>query len=89
MAFHLPRLPLFEAISKHNPDSLAVVHSDSERSFTYGELLKDVASATERLKATAQNKSMEGERVAFLIENGYDHVGAHGRSLVQLFPGIR
>ena len=76
MAFSLPRLPIFESLVKHDPSSTAVIHSDSGRSFTYDELIKDVAAGRERLKATAQRDSIEGERIAFLIENGYDYVGA-------------
>ena len=77
MAYTLPRLPIFEAISKHDPNSTAVVHSDSGRSFTYDELLKDVAGGRDRLQTTANKSDIQGERVAFLIENGYDYVGAH------------
>lgn len=73
----LPRLAIFEAIEKHDPKSTAIVHSQSGRSFTYGELLKDVAYAKERLAATSQGKDIKGERVAFLIENSYDYVGTN------------
>ncbi|KAH6608929.1 hypothetical protein Trco_002275 [Trichoderma cornu-damae] len=38
-AFALPRLAIFEAVARHDPDALAVVHSLSGRSFTYGQLL--------------------------------------------------
>lgn len=76
MAYTLPRLPIFESISSHDPSSTAIIHSDSGRSFTYGELLKDVAAAREKLQTTAQKDNIRGERIAFLIENGYDYVGA-------------
>lgn len=77
MASTLPRLPLFESISKHDPNSTAIVHSDSGRAFTYGQLLRDVARSGSKLqKEVAAGKSLEGERVAFLVENGYDYVGA-------------
>lgn len=74
----LPRTPLFEEISNHNPKSVAVVHSLSGRSFSYGSLLKDVAAAKERLAKSAGRdvKDMTGERIAFLVENSYDYVGA-------------
>ncbi len=77
MASTLPRLPIFEAIAGHDPNTTAVVHSDSGRSFTYGELLKDVAQSKSRLANTVEGKNIQGERIAFLIENGYDYVGAH------------
>lgn len=71
----LPRLPLFEAISQHDPKSTAVVHCLSGRSFTYGELLPDIHRARERLYNAAGRSDIEGERIAFLVENSYDYVG--------------
>lgn len=76
MASTLPRLPIFEAISKHNQDSPAIVHSDSGRTFSYGDLLHDVARRKYSLATeVAGSKPLKGERVAFLVENGYDYVG--------------
>jgi acyl-CoA synthetase (AMP-forming)/AMP-acid ligase II len=75
MTSTLPRLPIFEAISSHDPHSTVVIHSASGRRFTYGSLLKDVAEAKERLLREAGGK-IEGERIAFLVENSYDYVGA-------------
>ena len=75
MASTLPHLHVFRAISKHDPESTAVVHCDSGRNFSYGSLLYDVASAKDRLAQTVQESSLKGERVAFLAENGYDYVG--------------
>lgn len=77
MASTLPKLPLFEAITRHDPNSTAVVHCPSGRSFTYGELVHDVADAMEQLKAKGEGNSLSGQRIAFLVENGYDYVGAH------------
>jgi len=75
----LPRTPLFEAITKHDPNSVAVVHCISGRSFTYGHLLKDIIATKERIAKDAGRdaKGIEGERIAFVVENGYDYVGAH------------
>jgi malonyl-CoA/methylmalonyl-CoA synthetase len=75
MASTLPRLPIFEAIAKHDLSRTAVVHNPSGRAFTYGELAHDVADATEELRAKAGEKSLDGERIAFLVENGYDYIG--------------
>jgi len=75
MASTLPRLPIFEALSKHVPKSTVVVHSASGRKFTYGELLSDVAEEKERLLKEGGGK-IDGERIAFLVENSYDYVGA-------------
>jgi acyl-coenzyme A synthetase/AMP-(fatty) acid ligase len=73
----MPDNPIFQAISKHDPKSAAIVHSKSGRTFTYGSLLHDVAAAKDRLMETANGKPLGGERIAFLAENGYDYVGAH------------
>ncbi|KAG6305552.1 hypothetical protein E4U45_000153 [Claviceps purpurea] len=70
----LPRLPLFEAISKHEPESTAVIHSASGRRFTYGELLGDVCRAGERFVDASGKRDLQGERIAFLVENSYDYV---------------
>jgi acyl-CoA synthetase (AMP-forming)/AMP-acid ligase II len=73
----LPNTHIFRALQNHDPDSLAVIHSASERSFTYGSLIGDVARAKddlERKAATAQGP-LAGERIAFLAENSYDYVG--------------
>ncbi|KAH9437883.1 hypothetical protein MCOR02_001528 [Pyricularia oryzae] len=70
----LPKLPIFEAISKHDPESTAVVHSLSGRSFRYGGLLADVARVRDRLYEASGKRELDGERVAFLVENSYDYV---------------
>lgn len=73
MASTLPCLPIFEAIKKHNGQSTAVVHSLSGRSFTYGELVNDVAAAKDKLQRNCNGASAEGQRISFLVENGYDY----------------
>ncbi|OAP62415.1 hypothetical protein AYL99_04618 [Fonsecaea erecta] len=70
----LPSSPIFAAIANHDPKSAAVIHSASDRTFCYGSLLHDVAAAKENLTALAGGRSLAGERVAFLAENGYDYV---------------
>lgn len=75
MASTLPKLPVFEAISQHDPQRTAVIHSRSGRRFTYGELLKDVADASSKLRQSAGRTDLDGRRIAFLVENGYDYVG--------------
>lgn len=74
----LPRLALFEAVARHDADALAVVHSLSGRSFTYGRLLGDVRRARNRLleaRGKSNGEDLDGERVALLVENSYDYVG--------------
>ena len=77
MKHTLPPLPIFTAIKNHDPNSTVVIHSKSGRRFTYGELLRDVAVAKEKLVEEGKGKEggIEGERIAFLVENGYDYVG--------------
>lgn len=85
MASTLPKLPLFDAILRHDPDSTAVTHCLSGRSFRYGELLPDVARVREQIYAAAGKSDIRGERVAFLVENSYDYVGMElGDPLVAL-----
>lgn len=50
------------------------MHSQSQRKFTYGQLIADVAKAKKRLGEDAKG-DLNGERVAFLVENSYDYVG--------------
>lgn len=76
MASTLPRFPIFDAISRHESRSTAVIHSVSGRTFTYGNLLHDVADAKEELRSAAGSMDLTGQRVAFLVENSYDYVGA-------------
>lgn len=71
----LPRLPIFEAVAKHDPSSTAVVHSISGRKFTYGDLLGDVCRARDLLVKAAGGRDLNGDRIAFLVENSYDYIG--------------
>lgn len=75
MAPTLPRLPVFEAIAKHDPGSTVVVHAPSGRRFRYGELLGDVRKARDQLiEAAGRTDDLNGERVGFMVENSYDYV---------------
>jgi malonyl-CoA/methylmalonyl-CoA synthetase len=75
MASTLPNLPIFQAITKHDPASTAIVHSDSNQSFSYGSLLRDVVAAKTQISQNAGKSPLHGERIAFLAENSYDYVG--------------
>ncbi|KAJ5389052.1 uncharacterized protein N7496_000120 [Penicillium cataractarum] len=72
----LPDTHIFRAIRDHDPSSLAVLHSLSGRSFTYGNLTADVLRAKEDLeqKVGKMKGNLSGERVAFMAENSYDYV---------------
>ncbi|KAM0717314.1 hypothetical protein Q7P37_007166 [Cladosporium fusiforme] len=76
MAAALQRSAFFEAIRTHDPASTAVVNYDSGAAFSYGSLLRDVSLAKERLlRDTGKSESgIAGERIAFMVENGYDYV---------------
>lgn len=73
----LPNTHIFRALQNHDPESLAVVHSVSSRSFTYGSLIADIVRTKNDLeqKAAKAQGQLAGERVAFLAENSYDYVG--------------
>ncbi|KAL5358070.1 putative AMP-binding enzyme [Aspergillus floccosus] len=72
-----PNVPLFRALQDHDASRLAVVHSASSRSFTYGSLVADVLQAKQRLLDAAGGRDgISGERIAFLAENSYDYVVA-------------
>lgn len=73
----LPRKPIFGEMAKHDPKSIAVVQSEDGKSFTYGQLLKDVVASKQNMLEAAKVQKLDGERVAFMVENGYDYVGRH------------
>lgn len=75
MASTLPNSAIFKTLAQHNPQNLAIIHSRSGRSFTYGSLIHDVAVSKDILWERGGKKSLKGERIAFLAENGYDYVG--------------
>ncbi|KAH9906309.1 acetyl-CoA synthetase-like protein [Xylariomycetidae sp. FL2044] len=70
----LPKLPVFDAISRHEPHSPAIVHCLSGRTFSYGELLPDVCRVRQQIQEAAGKSDIRGERIAFLVENSYDYV---------------
>ena len=81
MASTFPDLPIFRAIASHDPKSTAVIHAESGKQFTYGNLLRDVEAAKITLynqlkSASVQGESIGGQRVAFLVPNSYNYVGA-------------
>ena len=78
----LPDLPIFRALDRHDPQSTAVLHADSGRSFTYGNLIGDVLRAQDNLNRFSP-ECLRGKPVAFLAENSYDYVGNVNR---QFYP---
>ncbi|KAK6819195.1 CoA ligase [Aspergillus parasiticus] len=76
MSVSLQRSAFLEAIQKHEPSSVAVVENDSGTSFSYSSLLHSIAHAKELLllKTGRDDKSISGERIAFMVESGVDYV---------------
>ncbi|QPC64391.1 hypothetical protein HYE67_006622 [Fusarium culmorum] len=72
----LQRSSFIEAIQKHEPASLAVLENDSGASFSYGTLLKSIAHAKDQLLSKAGRTDVSGERIAFMVESGYEYVVA-------------
>lgn len=77
MTVSLQHSAFLEAIQKHEPSSVAVVENDSHTSFSYGSLLHSIVRAKELLllKTGKSERSISGERIAFMVENGVDYVG--------------
>ncbi|KAF5990106.1 hypothetical protein FBULB1_253 [Fusarium bulbicola] len=76
MTISLHRSAFFEAILEHEGSSVAVVENESGASFSYSSLLNSVARAKEQLLAKTGkcDTSISGERIAFLVESGYEYV---------------
>ncbi|KAH0543113.1 hypothetical protein FGG08_002539 [Glutinoglossum americanum] len=70
----LPNLPILEAIASHDPETTAVVHSSTGRRFTYGELLRDIVLAKDRLNASTKEGGLKGKAVGFIAERSYNYV---------------
>ena len=76
----LPNTSTFRTLTEHDSKQIAVIHSQSGRFFTYGNLVHDVAAVKDVLGHRTGQKSLKGERVAFLAENSYDYVGRKTRN---------
>lgn len=75
MAVKIPGSILFEAIQRHDPASTAIVDAASGTEFTYGTLLRDVSHVKATLLSKLGRDVRPGERIAFIVENGYNYVG--------------
>ncbi|KAJ2980784.1 hypothetical protein NQ176_g2438 [Zarea fungicola] len=75
MRVELQQTAILKALRGQDPLSVAVVNNLSGASFTYGSLLRDIAQARLGfLKAINGSFDIAGERIAFLVENGYSFV---------------
>jgi acyl-CoA synthetase (AMP-forming)/AMP-acid ligase II len=73
----LPSLPLFDAARRHATDDgrkVAVIDRTKAQSFTYRQLLSDVAAKTKWLLERLSLADLDQRRIAFLVPNGYDYV---------------
>lgn len=75
MAAKIPGSVLFEAIQRHDPTSTAIVDAASGTEYTYGALLRDVSCVKATLLSKLSRNVLPGERIAFIVENGYNYVG--------------
>ena len=67
----LPHHPLFRALANHPPTSAAVTHTGTNRTYTYGNLLRDISATRQTLLPTAD---LASKRIAVLVENSYEFV---------------
>ncbi|KAM0215054.1 hypothetical protein ACHAPQ_011515 [Fusarium lateritium] len=74
MAAILHRSAFIEAIQKHEQESIAVVENDSGESFSYRSLLNSIACVKELLLAKVGKDDVSGERIAFMVESGFEYV---------------
>lgn len=73
MSYELHRTPLLQALYEQDASYTAVVNHWSGATFTYGSLLRDIARARKELLKSKPD--ITGERIGFLVENGYSFVG--------------
>jgi hypothetical protein len=77
MAITLQRSAFLEAIQKHDQSSIAVVESDSGESFSYHTLLNNIVCTKELLLSKMGKDDVSGERIAFMVESGFQYVGMY------------
>lgn len=75
MSASLHRTPLLKVLNEQDVSSVAVVNHSTGTAFSYGSLLRDVARARDALLKSYDHKSLAGERIGFIVENGYSFVG--------------
>lgn len=75
MASETGESAFFKAIRRHHSISTAIVNNASGDSFSYNTLLRDALHMRHTL-SQGLNRDLEfGERIAFIVENGYTYVG--------------
>ena len=75
----LPALPIFKQLVKHaKSERIAIVDysvsASGDAEYSYSRLLQDVTKFRDTLSSNLGTKDLEGARVAFLAESGYNYV---------------
>jgi malonyl-CoA/methylmalonyl-CoA synthetase len=75
----LPAIPIFKQLVEHARHGRTAiidlsVAPDGEARYSYAQLLDDVAKFRDDLSAFLGTKDLQGGRVPFLVENGYNYV---------------
>lgn len=75
----LPAIPIFKQLVKHAQHGRTAivdysVAPDGEAQYSYSQLLDDVTKFRDELSSFLGKKDLEGGRVAFLVESGYNYV---------------
>lgn len=77
----LPALPIFKQLVQHARGGRTAivdysVAPNGAAQYTYSQLLEDVVNLRDELAGFLGKKDLEGGRVAFLVESGYNYVVA-------------
>jgi acyl-coenzyme A synthetase/AMP-(fatty) acid ligase len=75
----LPALPIFQQLVDHARNGRTAiidysVSASGDAEYSYTRLLTDVAKFRDELSDFLGKKDLQGERVAFLVESGYNYV---------------
>lgn len=81
MSASLHRTPLLKVLSEQDASSIAIVNQSSGTAFSYGSLLRDATRVRHRLLKSVGDRSLAGERIGFIVENGYGYVGMNALQL--------
>lgn len=75
MAIEIAESILFRALSRHDPTSTVIVDLASGNEFSYDTLLRDALHVKNALAQRLGRDVHCGERIAFIVKNGYTFVG--------------
>jgi hypothetical protein len=75
MSANIHRTPLLKALYEQDASSIAIIDQSSGAAFSYGLLIHDITRARYGLLKSVGDKPLAGERIGFIVENGYGYVG--------------